>query len=386
MTIASLSCGSFMRVLLLFQLVCLGVAIIEAKPMKTGVSKSAFGKTADGQAVDIFTLTNIKGAEARIINYGGILVSLKMPDRSGKLEDIVLGYDSMDGYNKNSPYLGALIGRYANRIAKGKFKLNGHEYTLAVNNGENHLHGGLKGFDKVIWQATPLNGKNGPALKLTYVSKDGEEGYPGTLSVTVTYTLTNDTSLRIDYSATTDKTTIVNLTHHSYFNLAGAGSGDILQHEVTINASRFTPTDAGSIPTGELRSVKNTPMDFTKATAIGARINQDDEQLKLAKGYDHNWLLNRRAAAGLTLAATAYDPGSGRFMQMLTSEPGVQFYSGNYLDGSTGKGGKSYTVRTGFCFEAQHYPDSPNKPSFPSVVLRPGAVYRQTTIYKFSAK
>lgn len=356
--------------------------IVDAKP---SIKKESFGKTADGTAVDIYTLTNVKGVEAKIITYGGIVVSLKVPDRTGKLGDIVLGYDSMDGYNKNAGYLGALVGRYGNRIAKGKFKLNGVEYSLAVNNGENHLHGGIKGYDKVVWTATPLNATNGQALRLKYLSKDGEEGYPGTLSVTVIYTLTNNNELRIDYSATTDKATVVNLTHHSYFNLAGAGSGDILQHQVTINANRFTPTDAGSIPTGELRSVKGTPMDFTKATAIGARINQDDEQLRFGKGYDHNWVLNRKGA-GLTLAATAYDQTSGRLLSMYTTEPGTQFYSGNFLDGSTGKDGKAYTERTGFCFEAQHFPDSPNETAFPSVVLRPGQVYKQTTIYRFSAK
>ena len=356
--------------------------IVDAKP---SIKKESFGKTADGTAVDIYTLTNVKGVEAKIITYGGIVVSLKVPDRTGKLGDIVLGYDSMDGYNKNAGYLGALVGRYGNRIAKGKFKLNGVEYSLAVNNGENHLHGGIKGYDKVVWTATPLNATNGQALRLKYLSKDGEEGYPGTLSVTVIYTLTNNNELRIDYSATTDKATVVNLTHHSYFNLAGAGSGDILRHQVTINANRFTPTDAGSIPTGELRSVKGTPMAFTKATAIGARINQDDEQLRFGKGYDHNWVLNRKGA-GLTLAATAYDQTSGRLLSMYTTEPGTQFYSGNFLDGSTGKDGKAYTERTGFCFEAQHFPDSPNETAFPSVVLRPGQVYKQTTIYRFSAK
>lgn len=368
--------------ILIWAVMVAGAAVVTAKP---AIKKEPFGKTADGAAVDSYTLTNAKGAEAKIITYGGIVVSLKVPDRTGKLSDIVLGYDSMDGYNKNAGYLGALIGRYGNRIARGKFKLNGVEYSLAVNNGENHLHGGIKGYDKVVWTATPLNEKNGPALRLKYLSKDGEEGYPGNLSVTVIYTLTNHNELRIDYSATTDKTTVVNLTHHSYFNLAGAGSGNILQHQVTINAHRFTPTDAGSIPTGELRSVSGTPMDFTKATAIGARINQEEEQLRFGKGYDHNWVLDKKGN-GLTLAATAYDPGSGRLLSMYTTEPGTQFYSGNYLDGSTGKDGKAYTERAGFCFEAQHFPDSPNKPAFPSVVLRPGKIYRQTTIYRFAVR
>jgi len=355
--------------------------LIAAKP---GISKDSFGKAADGSPVDIYTLTNTRGAEARIITYGGIVVSLKVPDRTGKFDDVVLGFDSMAGYDKNAGYLGALIGRYGNRIAKGKFKLNGVEYSLAVNNGENHLHGGVKGFDKVIWQAAPVSSKNGPALKLTYFSKDGEEGYPGNLRVTVIYTLTNNNELQIDYSATTDKTTIVNLTQHSYFNLAGSGSGDILQHQVMINADRFTPTDAGAIPTGELRNVSGTPMDFRKPTAIGARIDHDDEQLRFGSGYDHNWVLNKRAA--LSLAATAYESTSGRLLTVLTTEPGLQFYTGNYLDGATGKGGKPNLKRTGFCFEAQHYPDSPNKPAFPSVVLKPGTVYKQTTIYRFTTK
>ena len=354
---------------------------------KHSIDKQVFGKTDDGTAVDIYTLKNASGAEVRITNYGGIVVSLKVPDKNGKFDDVVLGYDNLDGYLKNnSPYMGALIGRYANRIAKGKFSLNGKEYQLAVNNGANHLHGGVKGFDKVIWSAKPLRVANGAALKLTYVSKDGEENYPGNLTATVTYTLTDANELRIDYSATTDQRTIVNLTSHSYFNLAGQGNGDILKHRLYLNANRFTPTDAGSIPTGELRSVQGTPFDFLKARSIGERIDQDDEQLKFGSGYDHNFVLNKQGKR-LTLAARVYEPNTGRTMQVFTTEPGMQFYSGNFLDGSiTGKDGKVYNRRYGFCLEAQHYPDSPNEPKFPSVLLNPGQKYTQTTIYKFSAK
>lgn len=370
---------------LLFSVILLCVAGImaEAKP---GIKKQPFGKTSEGAAVDLYTLTNARGATAGIITYGGTVVSLKMPDRKGKMDDVVLGCDSMDAYQKNTAYLGALIGRYGNRIAKGKFTLNGVEYTLATNNGENHLHGGIKGFDKAVWSATPLNRPGGPALRLTYRSKDGEEGYPGNLSVTVIYTLTDNNELKVDYSATTDKDTVVNLTHHSYFNLAGAGSGDILGHQMFLNADRFTPIDDGLIPTGELRSVKGSPMDFTKPTAIGERIEQSNEQLRFGMGYDHNWVLNKRGRA-LTLAARVYEPASGRVMEVYTTEPGIQFYSGNFLDGTiSGKKGQVYNKRNGFCLEAQHFPDSPNKPKFPSTVLKPGRKYAQTTVYKFSAR
>jgi aldose 1-epimerase len=354
---------------------------------QTRIKGRPFGKTADGTPVEIYTLTNAHGMEAQIMTYGGIVVSLKTPDRNGRMADVVLGYDTLDGYLKdNGPYMGALIGRYGNRIANGKFTLNGVEYTLAKNNGENHLHGGLKGFDKVVWKATPLRGGRG--LRLTYLSKDGEEGYPGNLSVTVTYSLTNNNELRIDYAATTDKDTVLNLTHHSYFNLAGAGTGDILGHEVFINADRFVPVaDSGAIPTGELRSVKGTPMDFTKPMAVGARITQPDEQLNFGRGYDHTWVLNKTRARTPSLAARVYEAKSGRVMEVYTTEPGVQFYTGNFLDGTiTGKGGKVYNQRYGLCLEAQHYPDSPNQPKFPSTVLRPGQRYTQTTIYKFSAR
>jgi len=349
------------------------------------VTKQSYGKTAAGENVDLYTLRNSKGVEAKITNYGGIVVSLKVPDRNGKFDDVVLGFNDLESYlTKNDPYMGALIGRYGNRIAKGRFTLNGVEYKLAVNNGENHLHGGLKGFDKVVWTGRDMKTPTGPAVVLTYLSKDGEEGYPGNLNVRVVYTLTNNNELKIDYSATSDKDTVTNLTHHSYFNLAGEGNGDILNHTVTINANRFVPTDAGSIPTGELKSVAGTPFDFLKATAIGARINQDDEQLKFGNGYDHTWVINGR---GMRLAATAYEATSGRVMQVWTTEPGVQFYTGNFLNGTlTGKSGKIYARRTGFCFETQHYPDSPNQPSFPTTTLKKGATYKSTTIYRFSSK
>ena len=350
---------------------------------KVQMKKQPFGKTADGQAVDLYTLTNPNGLEAAITNYGGIVVRLKTPDRNGQLADVVLGFDTLDDYLKGHPYFGAIIGRYGNRIAKGRFQLNGVEYKLAVNNGENHLHGGLKGFDKVVWNARDVSTAEAPALELTYTSKDGEEGYPGTLHVTVVYTLTPANELKIDYAATTDKDTIVNLTNHSYFNLAGQGEGDILGHELMINASRFTPVDAGLIPTGELRSVEGTPFDFRKPVAIGARINQDDQQLKYGNGYDHNFVLDR-TGDGLVLAARVTEPKSGRVMEVYTTEPGIQFYSGNFLDGSNkGKGGKIYRRRYGFCLETQHFPDSPNKPNFPSTALRPGAKYQSTTVYRF---
>ena len=349
------------------------------------VTKENFGKTSEGQNVDIYTLTNRRGAEVKITNYGGIITSLKVPDRQGKRDDIVLGFDNLDAYLKGSPYFGAIIGRYANRIAKGRFTLNGHQYTLAVNNGENHLHGGIKGFDKVVWTARPLKVPNGAALRLTYLSKDAEEGYPGNLSVRVIYTLTNVNELKIEYWATTDKDTVINLTSHSYFNLAGQGIGDILNHQLLINARRFTATDAGSIPTGELKSVKGTPFDFTSAFRIGERINDDDQQLKFAKGYDHNFVLNGRMGT-LRQTAVVYEPTSGRSMEIWTTEPGIQFYTGNFLDGTlTGKDGKVYQQRYGFCLETQHFPDSPNHPSFPTAVLRRGQQYHTITIHRFKA-
>jgi aldose 1-epimerase len=364
--------------------VCALVGKVQAK---SSMNKQPFGKTADGQAVDLFTLSNSKGMEVAITNFGGIVVSLKVPDRSGKIDDVVLGYDQLDGYLTNKAYFGALIGRYGNRIAHGQFKLGGNTYNLPKNDGDNTLHGGTTGFNKRVWTAKDVSATKGPALELSYLSKDGEEGFPGNLSVKVVYTLTEQNELRIEYSATTDKETVVNLTNHSYFNLAGQGNGDILGHELMLNADRFTPVDQTLIPTGELRPVKDTPFDFTKATAIGARINQDEQQLKFGKGYDHNWVLNGGIKTTPALAAEAYDPKSGRLLQVLTTEPGVQFYSGNFLDGTiTGKDGKVYNLRNGFCLETQHFPDSPNHANFPSTALKPGQHYHTTTIFKFSAR
>ncbi|MGA2661905.1 MAG: aldose epimerase family protein [Verrucomicrobiota bacterium] len=348
------------------------------------IVRQPFGQTKEGAPVDLYTLGNRNGAEARISNYGGLLISLKMPDRAGGFGEVVLGYDNLADYIKDTPYFGALIGRYGNRIARGKFTLEGHQYTLATNNYPNALHGGLKGFDKVLWDAKVLTTAEGPGLKLQYVSKDGEEGYPGTLSVTAVYTLTEDNALRLEFTATTDKDTVVNLTHHSYFNLAG--KGDILHHQVMIPASRFTPVDSTLIPTGELRPVEGTPFDFRRPTAIGARIGQDDEQLKFGGGYDHNWVVDKPAGQP-GLMARVFEPGTGRVMEVLSTEPGLQFYSGNFLNGSNkGKGGWVYQFRDGFCMEPQHYPDSPNQPSFPSVVLKPGQVFHNTIIYRFSVQ
>jgi aldose 1-epimerase len=354
---------------------------------KSSMKKQSFGKTEDGQAVDLYTLTNKKGMEAVITNWGGIIVSLKVPDRAGKIDDVVLGYDELDGYLTNKAFFGALIGRYGNRIAHGTFTLDGIAYNLPKNDGDNTLHGGTRGFNKRLWTAKDASGKDAPGLELTYVSKDGEEGFPGNVSARVVYRLTDDNELHIEYSATTDKETVVNLTNHSYFNLAGQGNGDILEHQVTILADRFTPVDQTLIPTGELRPVKNTPFDFTKATAIGARIGQNDQQLTFGKGYDHNWVLNGGIKASPSLAAEVYNAKTGRVLQVLTTEPGVQFYTGNFLDGSiTGKGGKVYGLRTGFCLETQHFPDSPNHVTFPSTALKAGGKYHTTTIFKFSTR
>jgi aldose 1-epimerase len=355
---------------------------------KSNMQKQAFGKTPDGQPVDLYTLTNKNGMEATITNYGGTVVSLKVPDHQGKFDDVVLGYDKITDYAEGKSYFGAIIGRYGNRIAHGKFAIGSSTYTLAKNNGENTLHGGNIGFNKRVWSAKEVSGPAGPALELTYLSKDMEEGFPGNLSVKVVYTLTDQNSLKIDYSATTDKETVVNLTNHSYFNLAGQGSGDILQHRLLLHAEKFTPVDAGLIPTGELRPVKGTPFDFSTPTAIGVRIDQVEEQIKLGMGYDHNFVLTRGIKNGtLALAAVVHEPKTGRVLEVWTTEPGVQFYTGNFLDGTgTGKGGKPYGRRTAFCLETQHFPDSPNHPAFPSTLLKPGAQYHTTTVYKFSAE
>jgi aldose 1-epimerase len=350
---------------------------------KSKMQKQSFGKTEDGQPVDLYILTNKNGMEAAITNYGGTVVSLKVADRNGKFEDVVLGYDNLDGYATGKAYIGATVGRYANRIAHATFTLDGTTYTLAKNDGDNHLHGG---FNKRVWTAKDVSSIAGQALELTYLSKDGEEGFPGNLPVKVVYTLTDQNELKIDYSATTDKDTVLNLTNHAYFDLAGQGNGDILQQQIMIKADRFTPIDATSIPTGELRSVKGTPFDFTNSTAIGARIDQDDQQLKLGRGYDHNWMLNNGTPGSLFLAAQAYDPHSGRVLEVSTTEPGIQLYTGNFLDGIHGKDGKVYNRRYAFCLETQHFPDSPNHPNFPSAELKPGQHFQSTTVYKFSTK
>ncbi len=349
--------------------------------------KSDFGTLPDGRKVDLYTIRHDNGVEMRVTNYGGIIVSLLVPDRNGRFADVVLGYDRLEDYLADSFYFGAIIGRYGNRIAGGKFTLNGREYTLATNNGANHLHGGVTGFDKVLWDAQPFQNENGVGLVLRYLSKDGEEGYPGNLHVKVTYTLDNSNALRIDYRATTDQATICNLTQHTYFNLGGPNSGTIHHHELMMNAARFTPVDEGLIPTGELRPVEGTPFDFRKPTAIGARLDADDPQLKYGLGYDHNWVLDRKTPGELELAATLFDPSSGRYMEVWTKEPGIQFYGGNFLDGSNiGKGRHAFPHRSGLCLETQHFPDSPNKPAFPSTTLHPGEVYQTTTIYKFATR
>ena len=353
---------------------------------KDSIVRRPWGKADDGTPVELFVLTNSHGVKARISNYGGIIQALEVPDRRGQMADVVLGYDNVASYIKNSPYFGALVGRYGNRIAKGRFKLNGKTYKLAINNPPNSLHGGVKGFDKVVWEATELHPAGGVGLQLTYLSRDDEEGFPGNLNVKVVYTLTDKDELKIDYTATTDQATVVNLTSHSYFNLAGQGNGDILNHELMINADRFTPVDKNLIPTGELRPVAGTPFDFRKPTKIGARIHQNNEQLIFGKGYDHNWVINRKGP-GLVLAARAVDPSSGRTMEVLTTQPGVQCYTGNFLDGTIeGKGKKVYKQRYAFCLETQHFPDSPNHPKFPTTVLKPGQTYHQTTVYRFGVR
>jgi aldose 1-epimerase len=367
-----------MRALLL-----LVFAALIALPVTGGVAKRPYGKTQQGQPVDLYTLTNRNGMQAVITNYGGIVVSLTARDRKGAWGDVVLGFDSLDGYLKEHPYFGALVGRYGNRIARAQFALDGKTYRLAANNGPNHLHGGVRGFDKAVWTAT-AQGPN--SLKLELNSPDGDEGYPGALHVEVVYTLTENDELRIDYTATTNKPTILNLTNHSYFNLGGQGAGDVLNHQIKIAARRFTPVDATLIPTGELRDVKGTPFDFTGFHTIGERIGQNDEQIKVGKGYDHNFVLDSGGKA-LALAAEVFEPVSGRVMKVQTTEPGVQFYTGNFLDGTVrGKGGIAYRLRAGFCLETQHFPDSPNRPSFPPVVLRPGETFRSTTTYGFSSR
>jgi aldose 1-epimerase len=344
-------------------------------------NREPFGKSPEGRQVDLYTLTNISGIRARIISFGAILVSLEVPDRNGNLADVTLGFDKLDGYLGVHPYFGATVGRYANRIGKAKFTLDGVVYKLAANDGENHLHGGIKRFDKVVWMLEDIGvTDDGAMVKMSYISEDGQEGYPGNLACSVKYTLTKDDKLKISFEAETDKKTIVNLTNHSYFNLAGQGTGDILGHELTLSADKYTVVDAGLIPTGENRNVKGTPMDFTTPMTIGSRISQ------VKGGYDHNYVLNS-GGGKLALAAKVYEPKSGRIMEIHTDQPGIQFYTGNFLDGSiTGKGGKVYKKHYGFCLETQHFPDSPNKPGFPSVVLRPGQEYKTETVLRFYTK
>jgi aldose 1-epimerase len=343
-----------------------------------------WGKTGTGETVELFTLRNARGVEARITTFGGTLVSLKGPDRTGAMDEVTLGFDTAEPYLKGSPFFGSLVGRYGNRIGGGQFTLDGKVYTLPKNNGPNTLHGGTRGFDKVLWRGREVSGPHGPGVELVYVSPDGDQGFPGTLQAKVVYSLNDAGELRLDYEAVTDKPTVVNLTNHAYFNLAGSLAGDILGHELMIDADRFTVVGPGLIPTGELRSVAGTPFDFRKATAIGARIGAKDAQLELGGGYDHNFVLNG-AAGTQRLVARASEPKSGRVLEVLTTEPGVQFYSGNFLDGSVaGRGGKTYGHRSGFCLETQHFPDSPNQPSFPSTVLRPGQTYRSTTVYRLT--
>jgi aldose 1-epimerase len=361
-----------------------GLLVAQQKPSKAGIEQERFG-ARDGRPVILYTLKNSHGLEVHAMNYGGIIQAIRVPDRKGQFADIVLGHDTAEGYMPNPPYLGAIVGRYANRIANGTFTLDGKTYALPKNDGPNTLHGGTtRTFDKVVWESQPLKDKTGVAFE--YLSKDGEEGFPGNLKVKVTYTLTDSNELVIDYEATTDKATPINVSQHSYFNLKGAGNGDILDHEVMLNADRFTPVDKNLIPTGELRAVKGTPFDFTASTKIGSRIDDNYEQLVLGHGYDHNFVLNRKGS-GMTLAARVYEPTTGRVLEVTTTQPAVQFYTGNFLDGTiTGKEGHVYKRRYGFCLETQHYPDSPNHPDFPTTILKPGETFHQTTAFKFSTK
>ena len=349
------------------------------------ISHNHFGITTDGDSVTQFVFSNGNGLEVKIINYGGIVTHLKVPDKNGKIEDVVLGYDNLNEYIKATPYFGAIVGRYGNRIAKGKFTLDGQEYSLAINNGENHLHGGIKGFDKVVWEAEAFENENEVGLKLHYLSRDMEEGYPGNLDVSVVYTVKKNNEISIDYFAATDKTTVVNITQHSYFNLTGNAKRDILDHAVMINADNLLPVDAGLIPTGAMLAVPGTPFDFNNLTKVGERIDADHQQIALGGGYDHCWVLNKSADGALDWVVTTVEPTSGRVFELATTEPATQFYTGNFLDGSlTGKYGVVYNQRFGLCFEPEHYPDSPNQTDFPSVVLNPGEEYKTTTVWRFS--
>lgn len=353
---------------------------------KAKMTSQNFGKAPDGQAVELFTLTNSNGVVATITNYGGTMVSMKVPDRSGKFADVILGYDGLAGYIADKPYFGATVGRYANRIAGGKFTLDGVTYKLPLNNGPNTLHGGIQGFNKKVWKARDISTADTPMLELTYLSKNGEEGFPGNLQVKEVFSLTDKNELKIEYTATTDKDTVLNLTNHPYFNLAGEGGGSILGTEMMLTGDKFLAVDANSIPTGEYRSVKGTPFDFLTPMTIGARINDPDEQLKLPGGYDHSWVLPARSGDAPQLAARAKDPKSGRVLEVFTTQPAIQFYASNSLTATKGKGGKTYNDREAFCLEAQHFPDSPNHPQFPTTELKPGQTFHAVTIYKFSAE
>ncbi len=349
------------------------------------IRKQAFGAVPEGP-VDLYTMTNSSGIEVHAMNYGGIIVSMRVPDNKGMTADVALGFDTLDGYLNNKPYFGAIIGRYGNRIANGKFTLDGTEYQLARNDSPNSLHGGIKGFDKVLWHGEHFGNNQGLGVTFTYTSKDGEEGYPGNLETKVTYTLTDENALQIEYEAVTDKATPVNLTNHSYFNLAGEGAGNILKHQLMLNAERFTPVDGTLIPTGEFRPVARTPFDYTKPATIGSQIDADDKQLAVAHGYDHNFVLNRKHS-GLELAGRIHELKTGRVLKVYTTEPGVQFYTGNFLDGTVaGKHGHAYDKHAAFCVETQHFPDSPNHPNFPSTILMPGQTYYSRTVYKFSTE
>lgn len=351
-----------------------------------GVTEAPFGQMPDGEAVELFTLKNANGMTVEIASYGATITSIQVPDRDGNMGEVTLGFDNLEGYLAGHPFFGVVAGRYANRIANGQFRLNGQVYDLAKNNGPNHLHGGIEGFDKKLWDAKSFDADDGIGVELTYVSPDGEEGYPGTLTSKVTYTLTDDNAIQIDYEARTDAPTVINLTNHAYFNLKDAGASTILGHEIMINADQYIPTDDTNIPLGPLADVADTPFDLRAPKLIGAGINQDDEQITFGYGYDHTFVINRESG-GLALAAEVYEPTTGRVMEVLTSEPGVQFYTGNHLDGSlTGKDGVTFQRRSGFCLETQHYPDSPNQADYPSTVLRPGQTYRSTTAYRFSVR
>jgi aldose 1-epimerase len=357
---------------------------VPAKAKEASVSKAMFGTAPDGTTVDVYTMTNPSGMEVRAITFGGIITSLRVPDRDGRFDDVALGFDKMEDYLKNPAYFGAIIGRYGNRIGGGRFTLDGQTYKLATNNGPNHLHGGVKGFDKVVWQAESFKKGDLVGIVFTHTSPDGDEGYPGALSMRVTYTLTPRNEIEVDYEATTDKPTPVNLTQHTYFNLAGDGSRDVLDHVLTLQASRYTPVNASLIPSGGLATVEGTPFDFRMPTSIGSRIDANDVQIRYGNGYDHNFVVDR-PGDGLVPAAHVMEPMTGRVLEVRTTEPGMQFYTGNFLDGTlTGKGGHVYKRRMGFCLETQHYPDSPNKPSFPNTILRPGETYRSKTVFAFS--